>query len=192
MRHLLEDPLRTTEAIEHIRTGGGDQLLAEVYRLLLKEFVVWGKRRSLLNDQDLEDAFQDAVIVLFKKIKSGAVTSLQSSIKGFLMGIFKRKLFHKHRERCRFSLDQEIDDILLNAWDDAIYQKNEQEHLKGIFSAALEKIGDPCKTIFRLRFYENFALDAIAVRMDYKNEQVVSSQLYRCLERLHKLVEGYV
>lgn len=191
MRHLLEDPANTLTAIEQLRNGG-DKLLRAVYHLYQNEFIRWARTQSQLDDDRLKDVFQDAVIILFKKVKFEEVPSIYSSIKAFLWGIAKNVLSHKQEQEGRFKYPDGIDDALLNEWDDRIYKITAQDHLKHLFSSVLQKIGDPCKTIVTLKFYQNYDAESIAITMAYKNAQVVHAQLYRCLQQLYNMVKDKV
>jgi len=188
MRHLLEDPASTPTAIEQLRAGG-DGLFVKVYKLYREDFIKWGRSHSVLNEQDLEDVFQDTLIVLFKKLH---VIDSTNSIVGFLWQTFKFGLYHKYRERVRFKFDVEINDTLLRDWDDSIYQKTNNDHLKYFFSAALQKIGDPCKKILDLLFYKMYAPEAVAAEMGYKNRDVVYSKTHQCLERARGIVKDKI
>jgi RNA polymerase sigma-70 factor (ECF subfamily) len=60
------------------------------------------------------------------------------------------------------------------------------EHLR----AALHALGDPCKTLLEMSFYQKLDQDTISVRMGYKGRDTVKSKKYKCLARLKKLLEN--
>lgn len=182
MRHLLEDPANTPTAIEQLRTGG-DALFVKVYEFYREEFIRWGKNNTVLNEQDLEDVFQDAVIVLFKKLDS-----VKTTVVGYLWEAYKNKLYHKYRQHIRFKLNVEINDMLLGDWDDSIYKKTDDEYLKHIFREALKKIGNQCKKLLDLLFYKGYSPEAAKEEMGYKSVDVVYANTHKCLKRLGKIV----
>ena len=49
-------------------------------------------------------------------------------------------------------------------------------------------MGEPCRSILKLFYFDRFAMDAIAARLGYKNEHVVKSQKLRCFNTLKKMV----
>ena len=54
----------------------------------------------------------------------------------------------------------------------------------------LQKIGEPCKTVLDLFYLQGYALDAIAVEMEYKNEQVVAKRKFICLQQMRNLLQS--
>ncbi len=59
-------------------------------------------------------------------------------------------------------------------------------------TAHLEKLGEPCHSILKLFYYDSFSMESIAVKLDYKNTDVVKSQKLRCIKELRKaLVKAF-
>ena len=52
----------------------------------------------------------------------------------------------------------------------------------------METIGEPCKSILELFYFRGFSMEAIAERLQYKNENVVKTQKLRCLTSLKNMV----
>jgi RNA polymerase sigma factor (sigma-70 family) len=60
----------------------------------------------------------------------------------------------------------------------------EEEALK--LREALEKLGDPCKTILLLYYYDECSMQEIAQRMGFANADTVKSKKYQCKKALEK------
>jgi RNA polymerase sigma-70 factor (ECF subfamily) len=54
---------------------------------------------------------------------------------------------------------------------------------------ALQKLGDPCRKLIELFYYEKKSITEIADEMDYKNPETAKNQKCKCMARLRKLVE---
>jgi hypothetical protein len=52
---------------------------------------------------------------------------------------------------------------------------------------ALEKLGEPCRTILQDFFIHNFTMQQITEKMGYTNTDNAKNQKYKCLMRLKKI-----
>jgi len=48
----------------------------------------------------------------------------------------------------------------------------------------LQELGESCKKILELFYYENLSMKEIVSQMHYENEQVVRNKKYKCLQQL--------
>ena len=48
---------------------------------------------------------------------------------------------------------------------------------------------EPCKSILKYYYYENFSMNKIAEAMKYKNANTVKSQKLRCMKYLEESLE---
>ena len=49
---------------------------------------------------------------------------------------------------------------------------------------ALERLGDPCKTLLVLYYWEELTTEEIAVKLGYANSDTVKSKKYQCKKAL--------
>jgi RNA polymerase sigma-70 factor (ECF subfamily) len=54
---------------------------------------------------------------------------------------------------------------------------------------ALLKIGEKCRQLLQLFFYQNYNIQEIMEKMGYKNENVVSSHKSRCVKQLKEILK---
>ena len=54
----------------------------------------------------------------------------------------------------------------------------------------LETLGDHCKKILVLYYYENQSMKEILAALHYENEQVVRNKKYKCLKKLEELIKN--
>jgi DNA-directed RNA polymerase specialized sigma subunit len=69
-------------------------------------------------------------------------------------------------------------------------EEERDEVLIQLIQSKLEQMGDSCRKILTLFYYEEKKIEDIVKMGDYANKDVVKSQKSRCLSHLKKLVHG--
>ena len=68
------------------------------------------------------------------------------------------------------------------------------EHIKSqkleTIKKAIQDLGDPCKKLLELFYFNNLSNDEIAEIMDYKNGNTVKNLKYKCIQRIKKAIEA--
>jgi RNA polymerase sigma factor (sigma-70 family) len=142
-------------------------------------------------DEDAADIFQEAVLILIDKIKSGKFRH-ESSIKTFLAGIARNLWLFEKRTRERrtsremhYSLneyaDNDFDDI---DFENRIFSKPNTETIQEIF----EHVGEICSRILVGFYYDKSSIKDLLQRFNYQNEQVLRNRKARCMKKLKKLL----
>jgi RNA polymerase sigma factor (sigma-70 family) len=138
--------------------------------------------------QDGEDVFQETVVSFIDTIKKGKYRS-EASIKTFLVSIAKNIWFNElkkrersgHREKqFESGRDQNENDISHTMSD---HEKRQQ------LRELVYKLGEPCRKILMLFYYENLSMKEIVDYLPYENEQVVRNKKYKCLQQLTGLLK---
>jgi RNA polymerase sigma factor (sigma-70 family) len=138
--------------------------------------------------QDGEDVFQETVVSFIDTIKKGKYRS-EASIKTFLVSIAKNIWFNElkkrersgHREKqFESGRDQKENDISHTMSD---HEKRQQ------LRELVYKLGEPCRKILMLFYYENLSMKEIVDYLPYENEQVVRNKKYKCLQQLTGLLK---
>jgi RNA polymerase sigma-70 factor (ECF subfamily) len=166
--------------IEQIR-GGGKEALAKVYLDYRKEFIGWAFKQFNCPSAAAEDAWQQAIIVLYENVVSGRLQSLSSSEKTYLFAIGKNKLREANRREMKI---QSLDDFDV-PMDQTPTEPFEQITLDKAV-ACLHLLGEPCKALLIEFYYHRRSMEQIVTTLGYKNEATAKSQKYKCLARLRK------
>ena len=161
---------------------GQEEGLVELYRLHRTEFIKWAWQQFKLDEHDAADVFQDTIISLRSNIVKGKLTELSSTLKTYLFGIGKNIALGRLRQNGKWYKNPELMEV--QEEKSSITTKIEESDRTNIVSGLLENIGEPCLSILRLYYYQNYSMEAIANTLDYKNENVVKSQKLRCLKKL--------
>jgi RNA polymerase sigma factor (sigma-70 family) len=177
--------LNTDARILDLMKRGDEEALVVLYdsnRRMVKSFVL----RNNGTDDDAEDLLQEAVIVLWEKVRSGKFeysAKLSTFIFATVQNIWWRRLAKMKRE-----VPSELNsEILKSDSASALDEMIESEQSKKI-SAALVKIGEPCKTLLLLFYWEEKSMDEIAHQLKFANADTVKSKKYQCKKALEKIL----
>lgn len=156
--------------------------LEQVYTNYRDEFVNYSKRYPL-DESDILDIYQDAVIAMHQNFVMSQLELKSSSIKTYLFSIGKNKIFNKLKSKQRFLRveiqNNEYTEIEL---DDAV-----PSELQIALSKRLNEISESCKSILKLYYYRNLTVDEIVDLTHYKDGNTVRSHKSRCLKHLKSL-----
>jgi RNA polymerase sigma factor (sigma-70 family) len=134
---------------------------------------------------DAKDIYQEAVIILYNKIKAGDF-ELSSKLKTFIYSICRRLWLKRLSHMSRFGGD--ISDFQdYTPVDDEVDKHSEMDLQFDKMASALQLLGEPCKTIIEDFYIHNLSMQDICERFGYTNADNAKTQKYKCLQRLKKL-----
>lgn len=156
-------------------------MLYDEYR---SEAINWMVRENNINRDEADEIFQTALVLLYENFVTGKLVNLTSGIKTYLFGIIKNKIIHYQRLKSKLS-PVDASELLKESILDE-YTEVEEIDLN-ISAAAMEQLGDPCKSILQLSFFQQKGIEEITKLMEYKNSDTTKNLKYKCLKRLQKL-----
>jgi len=134
---------------------------------------------------DAKDIYQEAIIVLYNKIKKGDF-ELNSKLKTFLYSVCRRLWLKRLSQMSRYGGDlkdfQEFVPV-----EEEVEDQHERNLQFGKMQSALGLLGEPCKTIIEDFYINNKSMQDICERFGYTNTDNAKTQKYKCLQRLKKL-----
>ncbi len=134
---------------------------------------------------DAADIFQETMIVLFEKVKSGNF-ELHCQLKTFLYAVGRRLWLKKLNQQQRFSTTSDYLEETISVDDDMEVHENRQQEFN-LMEAAMNKIGEPCKSLLEAYYIHKKQMQVIAADFGYTNADNAKTQKYKCLVRLKKL-----
>jgi RNA polymerase sigma factor (sigma-70 family) len=176
------------KVIERIKAGN-DEDLKEIYSKYRKEFLAWVTRSYNCSEDDGKDIYQATVIAFFEGIVSGKLRELTSSVKTYLFAIGKNKLQEFKRSAKKENITEVMDD---NEYFYTPGYSDSQEESLQLVEKALDELGDPCRTILHLYYYQKLSLTLITEKLNYKNTDTSKNLKYKCLRRLRKIYENKI
>ena len=138
------------------------------------------------NEDDAKDIFQESVIVLYNKVKSGGF-ELNSKLKTFIYSVCRRLWLKRLNQKSRNVSGDLIDLENVEAVDlDLAYHEEKDAQFQQM-EKALQLLGEPCKTIIEDYYMQNRSMLDISEKFGYTNADNAKTQKYKCLQRLKKL-----
>ncbi|MDN3547161.1 RNA polymerase sigma factor [Mucilaginibacter aquaedulcis] len=137
------------------------------------------------NEDDAKDIYQEAIIVLYNKVKSGQF-ELSSKLKTYIYSVCRRLWLKRLSQMNRYGGDiRDFEEYL--PVDDEVDNHNERDIQFDKMENALQLLGEPCKTIMEDFYIHNRSMQDICERFGYTNADNAKTQKYKCLQRLKKL-----
>lgn len=170
--------------------NGDEAALKAIYKEYRIPYIKWITNAFHLRQEDAEDLFQNTVVIFYDQVSTGKVTELRSSVKTYLFGIGRNLALEYMRKQQKHP--EGPSELLINhIVDDSGYEDKMQfeEDLRSAWRG-LNLMGDPCKSILQLFYFERQALESICQLMNYKNAETVKVKKFKCLQRLKKLMWG--
>ncbi len=134
---------------------------------------------------DAADLFQETVIVLYEKIKTGNF-ELQCLLKTFLYSVARRLWLKKLQQQQRFTTQADGLEEIIPVEDEIEYHLKLQNDFS-IMESAMSKVGEPCKSLLQAYYLQKKHMNVIAQEFGYTNADNAKTQKYKCLVRLKKL-----
>jgi len=138
---------------------------------------------------DLEDVFQEACLVLLKRMENPSFI-LTCSLQTFLNAICRNILLRQHRRQpinTSISTEFELDLVIEIDLDE-----EEHENRQSIFLEVVELMrtqANRCYEIFQLFYYREIGMQQIADRLGYTSAANVRNQKYKCLVNARREIE---
>lgn len=168
--------------IQRIQTGDY-AALEQVYVTYREEFFRWIFKQYACPYDDIQDIYQQSILVLYENVTGDRVTNFNSSIKTYLFAIGKNKYFEltrdKHKQGIEIKESMEPSEQL-QAFDD------EPENYSEL-NKSLNELGSPCRDILELYYYHKKSMQQIAEKLELKNTDTAKNMKYKCLKRLKLL-----
>ncbi|MHA4809903.1 RNA polymerase sigma factor [Flavitalea flava] len=138
---------------------------------------------------DAKDIFQEAMIVLYEKAKTGSF-ELNCLLKTYLYSVCRRLWLKRLTQLQRFS--PEVENLEETVPVEEELDRHEQLDLD--FQAmehSMQNLGEPCKSLLEAYYLQKKSMVEIAGNFGYTNADNAKNQKYKCLMRLKKIFSQY-
>ncbi|RYF98358.1 MAG: sigma-70 family RNA polymerase sigma factor, partial [Chitinophagaceae bacterium] len=134
---------------------------------------------------DARDIFQESMIVLYEKAKSGNF-ELNCQIKTYIYSVARRLWLKRLNQSQRFV--SEVGNIAETIPVETEVEQHEQQNSDfSTMEKAMAGLGEPCKTLLEAFYLQKRSMTEIASQFGYTNADNAKNQKYKCLARLKKL-----
>ena len=134
---------------------------------------------------DAKDIFQEAMIVLYEKARSGNF-ELSCQIKTYVYSVSRRLWLKKLQQASRYSGDIGNAETIVPVEDD-IEEHSRRDAEFEMMQKAILGLGEPCKSLLEAFYLQKKNMQEIAVSFGYTNAENAKTQKYKCLMRLKKI-----
>lgn len=182
------------EIVANLRTGHRmDDTIKAIYRNHFE-----GLSRYITNNsgsrQDAEDIFQEVVVNFVELVQKDKFRG-ESSISTFLYSMNRHTWLNELKKRGR-ALAREEKYVRMESPGEKGQERAEMDasHLiaeredKAAIAGLVAALGDTCRKILTLFYYENLPMREILEATEYENEQVVRNKKYKCLKQLEQML----
>ncbi len=139
------------------------------------------------SEQDAKDVFQDAIIIIYRKIKEGTF-ELTSSFKSYIYSVCRflwLKELSKNKERIEKTNSYlEYEEVPEISEDEFV--KNEQYKL---YQHHFKRLSKDCQKVLQL-FLNKVALKDIAEELGIDSMQYIKRKKFKCKEQLVKYIKS--
>jgi RNA polymerase sigma factor (sigma-70 family) len=134
---------------------------------------------------DARDIFQETVIVLYEKAKSGSF-ELNCQLKTYVYSVSRRLWLKKLQQQQKYvpnmaGLDETV------PVEEEVDSHNQLNSEFQMMEKALLHLGEPCRSLIEAFYLQKKSMTDIAGHFGYTNADNAKNQKYKCLMRLRKL-----
>jgi RNA polymerase sigma factor (sigma-70 family) len=133
--------------------------------------------------QDADDIFQETIVAFIDSVQKGKFRQ-ESGIRTFLISIAKNFWYNEIRKRQRAENRERLYELEKDPEEEDIGDLIRDRELKQHINQMLAKLGETCRKILELFYYENLSMKEIVSHLHFENEQVVRNKKYKCLREL--------
>lgn len=137
------------------------------------------------SSDDARDIFQEAMVVLYEKAKLPSFL-LSCQLKTYLYSICRRLWLKRLQQISKFSSQVEsLEETVPVEEEIEEHEKVNNDFI--LMEHAMNKIGEPCKSLLDAYYLQKKNMLEIAGEFGYTNADNAKTQKYKCLVRLKKL-----
>lgn len=176
------------ELVSAIRRG--DQLNNAIY-FIYQQYSQTIQSYILANSgmpADAEDIFQETVVTFIDLVRKDKFRG-DASVKTFLAAIARNLWLNELKKRERSGIREKVFEINREVTELDVSQHMANREVKQQFLEVLGKLGESCKKLLTLFYYENMSMKDIVRHLPYENEQVVRNKKYKCLQSLTEMIK---
>ena len=177
----------TNEELLHGILRNDNLILQYIYKNFFYKINFFIKKNSG-DDDDSNDIFQEAIIIIYRKLKSNDLV-LDCSFETYLYSVCRflwlKQLEKRKNEREKIQDNHEFhEDIYDNAFE-ATADMNEKYRL---YQKHFKNLGTDCQKVLQM-FFDKVPLKQIAQIMGFQSEKYAKKRKYKCKEYLVKSIK---
>jgi RNA polymerase sigma factor (sigma-70 family) len=141
-------------------------------------------RKNSGSDEDVNDVFQEAVIIIYRKLKENDLLFENRSFEVYLFSVC-RFLWLKNLQKRKTEKEKISESLPFNSeiYDDDLSNIVEKNERFLLYQKHFKNISSDCQKVLQM-FFEKVPVRQIAQLMGYKSEKYTKTRKYKCKELL--------
>lgn len=183
-----EQEYTDAEIIERVLSGGKE--FEEISMYLFKSlmgFLPQVKQKLNLPQQQMQDAYADALVKLLRKLKDGSFRG-ESKISSYFYKIFYNTAVDVSRKNASNKNMQTLELLEHDARERDLLNMIDHKDEAAQVVKVINTMGDLCQRILMDWGYYGYSMAEIATRSDLSNAESARSMKYKCLKKLRELL----
>jgi RNA polymerase sigma factor (sigma-70 family) len=137
------------------------------------------------SNEDAKDIFQEAMIVLYEKVKSGSF-ELNCQLKTYVYSVCRRLWLKRLNQLQKLTPEVENNEEVVPVEEELENHERRNADFQ-LMEKAMSNLGEPCKSLLEAYYLQKRSMLEIAGDFGYTNADNAKNQKYKCLMRLKKL-----
>lgn len=180
---FVSDDARTLDRIRK----GDQEALAELYRANRKPIRALVTKNNGTVD-DAEDMLQEALVILWERVRTGKF-EYTAQLGTFIFGT-ARNLWLRRLARSRREIPGTAEGADAASDDPGPLDLMVETEEAAMIARALDHLGEPCRKLLLLFYWEEHSMDEIASQLGFANAETAKSKKYQCKKALENLLRG--
>lgn len=141
-------------------------------------------RKNNGSDEDVSDVFQEAIIVIYRKLKENDLLFENRSFEVYLYSVC-RFLWLKNLQKRKTEKEKIFESLPFNTeiYDDDLSHVVERNERFLLYQKHFRNISSDCQKVLQM-FFDKVPVKQIAQLMGYKGEKYAKTRKYKCKELL--------
>lgn len=171
--------MKDEQILEYLKAGNYSKASEKLYAYfpVIKKLVL----KNNGTKQDAEDVYQEALIIFIKKVQSQNFV-LSSSLNTYLYSVC-RFLWNDQLKKKNKSIEVDIEKNQKYLKEEEFENDPQGEVYNKLAEKAFNLLGDKCKQLLQLFYFNKIGLKQIAITLKFSSEKIAKNQKYRCLEK---------
>ncbi|MFK8009417.1 MAG: RNA polymerase sigma factor [Saprospiraceae bacterium] len=137
--------------------------------------------------EDVEDLFQDGILVLFNQVKKNDFV-LTCKLRTYFYSICRNLWLNKLNQRKTDIVDIQDHESFI-VIEPTIFKSIEVNEEKEAMLKLIGHLGEDCQKMLTYFYYERIKMKEIAIRMNFANDQVARNKKVKCLKKLTSIID---
>lgn len=172
---------KENQIIKQLRDGNQDALV-DLYHdnyAMVRNYVLNNNGVQ----EDAEDLLQEALVVLWQNVRKPGF-ELTSKISTYIMAVVKNQWLKQLGKNKRMAGEEQISPYLHSETPVAGKELDYK-----IVREALDEIGETCRNVLVMFYFDGFDMDTIAQNLGFNNSDTAKAKKYQCFKKLEELMK---